>query len=175
MLLVLSKEKFNLPKTVTGHANLRTTFTKNGILALNVGIIDPFFSGPISTALINFSDRPLEIFVGQKFFRVIFFEHDDVTKYKPEKDESLVADDYIIQLERKAYSDFPKTYLNVPSGDDEFYFRNFWKLIRHGLWYGWQGKVALAILIVLLWYLFFETSFPSFLYEKYKLVKDLIP
>ena len=59
-----------MPGTVSGFATLRTTFTKLGILALNVGIIDPFFKGPISTALINFSDRPREIRVGDKFFRV---------------------------------------------------------------------------------------------------------
>ena len=80
MVWVLSKEEFNIPATVTGLATLRTTFTKQGILALNVGIIDPFFQGPISTALINFSDRPRRISVGDKFFRIAFFEHDDVTK-----------------------------------------------------------------------------------------------
>jgi deoxycytidine triphosphate deaminase len=46
MVWVLSKEEFALPKDVTGLATLRTTFTKQGILALNVGIIDPFFSRP---------------------------------------------------------------------------------------------------------------------------------
>src|SRR3984893_17408438 len=44
MVWVLSKEEFDLPKDVTGLATLRTTFTKQGILALNVGIIDPFRS-----------------------------------------------------------------------------------------------------------------------------------
>jgi deoxycytidine triphosphate deaminase len=58
MVWVLSREEFNMPADVTGFATLRTTFTKQGILALNVGIIDPLFKGPISTALINFSDRP---------------------------------------------------------------------------------------------------------------------
>src|SRR5947209_3059299 len=81
MVWVLSKEEFNIPATVTGLATLRTTFTKQGILALNVGIIDPFFQGPISTALINFSDQPRRIAVGDKFFRVAFFEHEDVTPH----------------------------------------------------------------------------------------------
>ncbi len=175
MVLVLSKETFNLPATVTGHANLRTTFTKDGLLALNVGIIDPFFSGPISTALLNFSDRPVEIHVGQKFFRVLFFEHDDISEFKPIKDESLQSGQYLIELEKKAFSEFPKTYLNVPADDSEFYFRNFWKLVGFGFWHGWQGKVALAIVIVLFWYLFSATDFLDFLVQKYKLVRDLIP
>jgi deoxycytidine triphosphate deaminase len=54
MVWVLSKEEFRMPANVTGLATLRTTFTKQGILALNVGIIDPLFEGPISTALITF-------------------------------------------------------------------------------------------------------------------------
>ena len=70
MVWVLSKEEFNLPNTVTGIATLRTTYTKQGILALNVGIIDPNFEGPISTVLINFSDRPRRIKVGESFFSV---------------------------------------------------------------------------------------------------------
>jgi deoxycytidine triphosphate deaminase len=88
MVWVLSKEEFDLPKDVTGLATLRTTFTKQGILALNVGIIDSFFRGPISTALINFSDRPRRIDVGDRFFRVAFLEHDDVTAHHA-RDESL--------------------------------------------------------------------------------------
>jgi deoxycytidine triphosphate deaminase len=70
MVWVLSKEEFKMPATVTGLATLKTAFTKDGILALNVGIIDPLFSGPISTALINFSDRPRRIQIGDKFFSI---------------------------------------------------------------------------------------------------------
>jgi deoxycytidine triphosphate deaminase len=36
MVLVLSKEEFNMPSNVTGLATLKTAFTKDGILALNV-------------------------------------------------------------------------------------------------------------------------------------------
>lgn len=73
MVWILSKEEFAMPSTATGLAALRTSFTKDGVLALNVGIIDPLFHGPISTALINFSDRPRRIDVGDKFFESHFF------------------------------------------------------------------------------------------------------
>lgn len=144
MVFVLSKEHFALPSNVTGVATLRTTFTKDGLLALNVGIVDPLFSGPISTALLNFSDRPVEIHVGQKFFRVLFLEHDDVAGFRPETDESVEHDAYVRELEKKAYTEFPKTYLNVPSSDDEFYYRNFWKMLYTGLTYGWLGRLDLS-------------------------------
>src|SRR5271170_7949988 len=105
MVWVLSKEEFALPKDVTGLATLRTSYTKQGILALNVGIIDPFFHGPISTALINFSDRARPIRVGEKFFRVAFFEHTDVTAHHA-RDESVERRAYRRDLETVSYSDF---------------------------------------------------------------------
>jgi deoxycytidine triphosphate deaminase len=46
---ILSKEEFRLPSTVTGVATLRTSFTKQGLVAFNVGIIDPHYNGPVST------------------------------------------------------------------------------------------------------------------------------
>lgn len=174
MVFVLSKEHFSLPSDVTGVATLRTTFTKGGLLALNVGIIDPAFSGPISTALLNFSDKPVEIYVGQKFFRVLFLEHSDVSEFHPKISEAVDEAGYITDLEKKAFSEFPKTYLNVPSSDDEFYYRNFWKMLRIGLTYSWLGRVTLVILILIAWYVIFETGFVGFFKEKFEWLLGLI-
>lgn len=109
MAWILSKEKFKMPKNVTGLATLRTTFTKQGILALNVGIIDPFFEGPISTALINFSDRPRRIDVDDKFFRVVFFEHEDVTSFH-EGSENKEGLSYFKELESVSYTYFSRSF-----------------------------------------------------------------
>jgi deoxycytidine triphosphate deaminase len=38
---VISTEEFRLPSDVTGLATLKTTWTHNGVLALNLGIVDP--------------------------------------------------------------------------------------------------------------------------------------
>lgn len=179
MVFVLSKEHFSLPSTVTGIATLRTTFTKDGLLALNVGIIDPCFNGPISTALLNFSDRPVEIYVGQKFFRVLFFEHESVSDYKPDRNESIEKSEYIRVLEKKAYSEFPKTYLNIPSSDDEFYYRNFWKLVWKGMTFGIGGisfSISMIICVIIFgWYVFEKTGFSEFFIEKYDWIKSVNP
>ena len=169
MVFILSKEEFELPATVTGLASLRTTFTKEGLLALNVGFIDPFFKGPISTALLNFSDRPVEIRTGDKFFRVMFFEHADVTKFKPETDESVRKEEYIRELEKKAYSEFPQTYLNAPRLDDAFYRENFLLLMKQGLLHTWPGRIVILALMVLLY-----QTFPDLL-KLWKWIKDLLP
>lgn len=72
---VVSKERFHLPDTITGLATLRTTWTHQGVLALNVGIIDPGWEGPLATALVNLSNSDFDISVGDSFFRVLFNEH----------------------------------------------------------------------------------------------------
>lgn len=147
MLFVMSKEEFHLPKTVTGVATLRTTFTKKGLVALNVGVVDAGFSGPISTSLINFSDRPVEISLNEKFFRVLFFEHGDISEYGPSRDESIHKSEYIQELEQKAYGDFSRTYLDVPMNDSDYFARTFWRMLFHGLTHGW-GRVAGVFLVV---------------------------
>ena len=147
MVFVLSKECFKLPTDVTGVATLRTTYTKRGLLALNVGIIDPKFSGPISTALLNFSNRDAEIHVGEKFFRVLFLKHDDVSAFRPPQNERINKQEYIRELERKAHRDFPRTYLNMPSSGAESLYRNFWKSLWYGLTY---NKLVLIIFFLIL-------------------------
>jgi deoxycytidine triphosphate deaminase len=105
-VLVISREEFQLPPTITGLATLRTTLTKNGLLALNVGIIDPFFNGPISTTLINFSDQKIPIKVGMPFFRVLFFEHADTSEFHA-RNESKLRSHYEEELTIAAHRDFP--------------------------------------------------------------------
>jgi deoxycytidine triphosphate deaminase len=164
MLWVLSKEEFALPKDVTGLATLRTTFTKQGILALNVGIIDPFFRGPISTALINFSDRPRSIEIGEKFFRVAFFEHTDVTAHHA-SDESLERGAYIRDLETVSFSDFAPSFLNIPTFDDQYYEKKFWSILYSGIIKNKGISIPTVAVIVLVFLFLFHLGFWEFLLE----------
>jgi deoxycytidine triphosphate deaminase len=166
MVWVLSREAFAMPNNVTGIATLRTTFTKQGILALNVGIIDPLFRGPISTALINFSDRPRPIYLGEKFFRVAFFEHADVTEHHA-VDENLERNAYIRELERVSFADFAPSFLNIPTFDDEFYRKKFWRFVFLGITKNLKLSIPLAVIIGLTyWYLLFDLGLLGFLGQK---------
>jgi deoxycytidine triphosphate deaminase len=169
MVWVLSKEEFTMPRNVTGLATLKTSFTKDGILALNVGIIDPMFAGPISTALINFSDRPRRIQIGDKFFRLIFLEHDDVSAFHREE-ESLDRTQYLNELRKKSYADFSPSFLNIPSFDDKYYAEKFWSIIFHGLLARWFMSItALLILAIFIWFQF-TLGFYDFLAAKLQFV-----
>lgn len=165
MVWVLSKESFSLPADVTGLATLRTSFTKEGLLALNVGIIDPMFHGPISTALINFSDVPRLIEVGDKFFRVAFFGHADTTPHH-RINENKERNTYLREIEEASYAQFSKSFLNIPDFNDDFYHRKFWSII----WYGVKSNRVvfwgiLTFLAIFIWY-WFEQGFLGFLLEK---------
>jgi deoxycytidine triphosphate deaminase len=182
MVWVLSNETFAMPGNVTGIATLRTTFTKQGILALNVGIIDPFFQGPISTALINFSDKPRPIMLGDKFFRVAFFEHSDVSDYHTQ-DENVEHGTYISDLEKVSFSDFAPSFLNIPSFDDKYYEKKLWSILFNGI--RKNPKISIPIFVVMglvYWYYFFDLGFAAFLGAKLvligdwlKKIKDVIP
>lgn len=169
MVWVLSKEEFNIPSDVTGMATLRTTFTKQGILALNVGIIDPLFRGPISTALINFSDRPREIRKGDKFFRVAFFSHADVSAFH-QKDENVEYDEYLKALENVSYADFSPSFLNIPKFDDEYYFQKFWAMVWVGFTRSKWISIPLALLVVLVFWYLLSTGLWTFLTDKWDVI-----
>ena len=73
---VVSAETFAIPEDVTGLATLKTQWTHAGVLALNVGVVDPGWNGPLSTALVNFSNSNFSITKGSPFFRLIFYPHE---------------------------------------------------------------------------------------------------
>ena len=83
---VISEETFQIKKnSITALVTLRSSFTKQGMLALDVGLVDANFFGPIGSLVINFSSKPIVLSAGKKFFRVLFLEHSDaVDKQVPE-------------------------------------------------------------------------------------------
>ena len=72
---VISEEQFHLPADITGLATLKTHWTHQGVLALNLGIIDPGWKNHVATIIVNFSKSNFEICKGETFFRILFFSH----------------------------------------------------------------------------------------------------
>lgn len=72
---VISAETFSVPDDTTGLATLRTTWTHDGLLALNVGIVDPGWNGQLAAAIVNFSQDSFVIDKGEAFLRVVFHGH----------------------------------------------------------------------------------------------------
>nr|WP_277396984.1 hypothetical protein [Paraburkholderia sp. Ac-20342] len=107
---VVSREEFHLPLDVTGLATLKTTWTHGGVLALNVGVIDPGWHGPVATALVNLGVEDFHIEKGQQFFRVLFHEHEGSNGDMQVVDRET----YVEQIAQKSKK-FSKTFLNMDS------------------------------------------------------------
>jgi deoxycytidine triphosphate deaminase len=174
-VLVLSEEEFGLPATVTGLATLRTTLTKSGLLALNVGIIDPKFNGPISTTLINFSDQKVAIKRGMPFFRVLFFEHGDTNAYH-RNNESKVYRAYEDELRELAFVRFPRSFMNLPKFDNSFYAGTALKMIK-GLsfkyWYFSIPSVIFALSTLV--FIVQNKNYQTFIGSTFETLKKFVP
>lgn len=72
MVKVIARETLKLPAGFTAHALPRNTLCTRGVLAINIGIVDPGFEGPISSILINFGDADYPIRPGEAFLRLSF-------------------------------------------------------------------------------------------------------
>lgn len=105
---LVSDERYHLPNNVTGITTLRTTWTKVGILTLTVGIVDPGYKGPLSTAVINFSGQTFSINKGDNFFRTAFFEHQIESEDKTE----VSTYEYETQVEKDS-NQFSESFLTI--------------------------------------------------------------
>ncbi|WP_164516504.1 hypothetical protein [Minwuia thermotolerans] len=124
MIWVVSSEEFRKGnEDVSCLATLRTTLTKNGLLALNTGIIDPNFSGPIGTAIINFSSKEVPIRVGDEFMRIIFIKHGVISDEFRAKPYDRSKKEYLFEVQELALSKFPTTFLDAQDISEEFYDR----------------------------------------------------
>ncbi|TSB05277.1 hypothetical protein [Sphingorhabdus contaminans] len=108
---IISKERIILPDNISGFATVKTGLSTNGMLALNIGIIDPGYEGPISSFLLNFSKVPFRLAEGDVFLRTHYVALDDTQNVA----ESKRADDtaYINEKKQKIAGRFGNTFLNV--------------------------------------------------------------
>jgi dUTPase len=117
---VVSKEVFNIKShEITALVTLRSTFTKKGLLALDVGMVDADFEGPIGSIVINFSKNDVSLAKGDEFFRVAFMRHAEVpTEFRPARDR-FTATQYIRERHSEIIASFPATFLNTELLSDE--------------------------------------------------------
>jgi deoxycytidine triphosphate deaminase len=68
----VSKEIIKLPRDICAHASVKTSLCRKGILAINIGIIDPGWEGPISSVLLNFGKENCRLRNADIFLRLTF-------------------------------------------------------------------------------------------------------
>lgn len=142
VIWVVSEEEFHLPLSVTALAALRTTWAHKGIFALNVGVVDPGWKGPVATALVNFSTEDFTVSHGDGFMRLLFFSHQTNSSNSP-----AVPRDYLRQVKKNS-RDFSKSFLNMEALVDDV-SRKIFALPKLGVVAAWVAIVVgiLAIII----------------------------
>lgn len=117
---VVSKEIFNIKShEITALVTLRSTFTKQGLLALDVGMVDAGFEGPIGSIVINFSKNNVRLAKGDEFFRVAFMKHAEVPAQFRLKRDQVTLDKYIKDRHNDIIVSFPETFLDTDVLSDE--------------------------------------------------------
>jgi len=71
---VVSAEIVDLPSNVIGYVHVKTQLCNIGVLTLNIGIVDPGFSGPLQSTIINFGKNKYRLYEGEVFGRITFHE-----------------------------------------------------------------------------------------------------
>lgn len=111
MVQVVSRERFNLSKSVSALISYKTEMTHEGVWALTVGIVDPGWNGPISTTLLNFGKNPYPIENDEEFLRASFFLHNNVKDGMLVKCNGLA--DYYRNVRLRAVSKFHSKFLDI--------------------------------------------------------------
>jgi deoxycytidine triphosphate deaminase len=108
---VVSRESLQLPRNITGHVLLRNGLCRTGVLAINIGVVDPGYSGPLSSTLINFGRADFIVRRGLPFLRVSFHrcpespKADDSKKWDQEK--------YLDHAKEEVLAYSAATFLNI--------------------------------------------------------------
>jgi len=113
MFIIVSRETVSVPAGSVGYAMPKTGLCNKGILALNTGIIDPGYNGPLSTTAINFDKSPYLLGPGDAFLRVVFHTlHGEGSSTAVDKFDET-GESYMRERRQDSIR-FPRTFLDVP-------------------------------------------------------------
>lgn len=81
MVLAVSTEILSIDgKNFLGYTTIKNSLSRQGVWALNIGLVDSNWNGPISSVLINFGKQPFELVIGDPFLRMTFHRYDPLNK-----------------------------------------------------------------------------------------------
>lgn len=113
MVIAVSKETFKMPKNVIGFTTIKNSLSSKGILALNIGLVDPTWEGPISSVLINFGRKKTKISLSDRFLRMTFFDFESPIQDKTYHLKNSSKSEYIDGKRKDASAYFDDTFLNL--------------------------------------------------------------
>jgi deoxycytidine triphosphate deaminase len=107
MAVVISQEQLAIPANIVGYAHVRTSLSSKGIMAINIGIIDPGYCGNLSSTLLNFGKEEFSIQSGERFLRTTFHELNSVAIDKLATSKNAIYEQYVVtkKVEALKYMD----------------------------------------------------------------------
>lgn len=111
MVRVVSKESLKLPSSITAHVLLKNELCTKGVLAINIGVADPGFEGPLSSTLINFGRETCSVEKGTPFLRVSF--HRCPVSPKASLAQKYSRDEYLKRVRQEVLAYSAPTFLNM--------------------------------------------------------------
>jgi deoxycytidine triphosphate deaminase len=113
---VISLEKVQIPPGIAGFAVVKTSLCNEGILPLNIGIIDPGYHGHLSSFLVNFGKNERTIRTGEVFLRLTFQSLD---KTSPVKTTGQSTEVYVAEKIKNIKERFGSDFLNLSAATTE--------------------------------------------------------
>ena len=111
MVRVVSHEAVSVPDGITGHVLLKNALCTKGVLALNIGVVDPGYIGPVSSTLINFGRSIVDINQGEPFLRISF--HRCPSSPKSKKSAKWDELEYLRDIKLQVQAHSGPTFLNL--------------------------------------------------------------
>jgi len=120
MVKAVSVERVKLPKDILSYATVKTGLSSEGILAINIGLVDPEYEGLISSILINFSKNDYHLERGDEFLRLTFHKYTAPADPLPTPSHKTTDENYITGTKKSFVEKFSATFLNIEENTREF-------------------------------------------------------
>lgn len=108
---VVSRETVAVPADLQGMALVKTSLCNEGLLTLSIGIIDPEYTGPLSSYIVNFSKNTRLLQADEQFLRLVF--HQLTGDAAPSRATGMDSALYLASRRRQAAGTIKDTFLDI--------------------------------------------------------------
>jgi deoxycytidine triphosphate deaminase len=110
---VVARETVNMPPNVLGFGMVKTNLCNQGVLAINIGIVDPLYQSAVSSFLINFGKTEYALREGDVFLRLTFFEYNQPLDLPTPQNDAMES--YVAKKKLAMLQNFSPHFLDLRS------------------------------------------------------------
>jgi deoxycytidine triphosphate deaminase len=155
---IVSREILSIGDGFVAYAFLKTSIAREGILAINTGLIDAGWHNYLATTAINVSKDPFPLVSLESFIRVVFEPVSGPKKPVPAEPYDQAKGDRYTKSQVAQSLRFPSSFLDIP-GQQEAIVGKVKKEIVADMW----GRTSLVVLLVAIVSLVLASVIPAIL------------